>query len=67
MLASEMDVERQLRELREEEEKTSYDSSQTTMVSHVDVPEGEDPEYYFEGQPLEDFNFLETYINTDRD
>ena len=67
VLTSEMDVERQLRELREEEEKATYQSSHDTPVSYIGVPEGEDPEYYFETLPLEDFNFLETYINIDAD
>ena len=62
-----MDVERQLRELREEEEKATYQSSHDTPVSCIGVPEGEDPEYYFETLPLENFNFLETYINIDTD
>ena len=62
-----MDVECQVRELREEQEKTSYDRPHSTPVSYIGVPEGEDPEYYFETLPLEDFNFLETYINIDAD
>ena len=67
VLTSAMDVERQLRELREEEEKATYQSSHDTPVSYIGVPEGEDPEYYFETLPLEDFNFLETCINIDAD
>jgi hypothetical protein len=65
MLAAEMDVENQLRELREEEEKASYERSDSTPVSYIGVPEGEDPEYYFETLPMEDFNFLEIYIDLD--
>ena len=67
VLTSGMDVECQLRELREEEEKATYQSSHGTPISYIGVPEGEDPEYYFETLPLEDFNFLETYINIDAD
>lgn len=62
-----MDVQGQVRERREEQEKTSYDRPHPSPASPIHVPDGEDPDYYFEGQPLEDFNFLETHINTDVD
>ena len=60
---SEMDLQRQVRELREEQEKTTEQASSTT-VSPTFVPE-EEREDYCEGQPMEDFNFLETHINVD--
>ena len=66
MLASEMDLDRQVRERREEQEKTTYDMSHATMVSPSHVPD-EETEYFCEGQPIEDFNFLETHINVDAD
>ena len=70
MLTSLVDVEcplRELRELREEEEeeKALNDQSDSAPVSYIGVPEGEDPEYYFETLPMEDFNFLEIYIDID--
>ena len=58
-----MDVECQRQ--KEEEENTSNDHSDSAPLSYIGVPEGEDPEYYFETLPQEDFNFLETYINID--
>ena len=63
MLTSVMDVEGQLHE--EEEGKASNDKWDSAPGSYIGVPEGEDPEYYFERLPLEYFNFLETYINID--
>ena len=63
-LALEMDIERQVRELREEQEKTSYDSPHAATVLSSSTPE-EHQEYQCEGMLLEDVNFPKTYINMD--
>ena len=65
MLTSLVDVECPLRDLRAEEEKALNDQSDSAPLSYIGVPEGEDPEYYFETLPMEDFNFLEIYIDID--
>lgn len=59
-----MDIERQVRELREEQEKTSYDRSHADTVLPNSKPD-EKQECHGEGVPSEDCNVLRTNISVD--
>ena len=59
-----MDIERQVRELREEQEKTSYDRCHAGTVLSNSEPD-EKQECHGEGPPSEDCDVLETNVSVD--